>query len=67
MSDIWIGIDGGGSNTRVAVADSEGGILVYRERTAAASRDKDIRAQDNVRGAIREALAAAGKIGRAHV
>jgi len=57
---LIIGIDGGGSNTRVAVVELSGRVLAYIEHGAAASQDKDRNAADNVRAAIREALAMAG-------
>lgn len=58
--DIVIGIDGGGTHTRVMVSDLQGNILSYLEK-GPASVHKDLRAQENVNQAILEALATAGK------
>ncbi|MBD2870252.1 BadF/BadG/BcrA/BcrD ATPase family protein [Paenibacillus arenilitoris] len=54
-----IGIDGGGTHTRVLVCDTDGNALAYVER-GSASFHKDERAAQNVREAIREALSQAG-------
>lgn len=58
--DIVIGIDGGGTNTRVMVSDLEGNVLSYTEK-GAASIHKDIHAKRNVHEAIQEALLLSGK------
>ncbi|RXZ83761.1 ATPase [Paenibacillaceae bacterium] len=53
--DIVIGIDGGGTNTRVMVSDLVGNVLSYTEK-GAASIHKDVHARQNVNEAILEAL-----------
>lgn len=53
--DVVIGIDGGGTHTRVIAADSEGNILAYC-RKGSASLYRDSAAQQNVQTAIREVL-----------
>jgi glucosamine kinase len=60
INDIVIGIDGGGTHTRVMVADIEGNVLSYVE-TGAASIHKDLQSKLNVHQAIQEALQQAGK------
>lgn len=60
-----IGIDGGGTHTRVAVADLSGNVLASIVR-GAASIHKDLSASSNVRQAITDALAEAG-VGTAQV
>ncbi|RKN85118.1 N-acetylglucosamine kinase [Paenibacillus ginsengarvi] len=57
--DVVLGIDGGGSYTRVMVSDLQGRILSYAEG-GASSIHKDSNAAENVRSAIRSALANAG-------
>ncbi|CAM4368094.1 glucosamine kinase [Paenibacillus endophyticus] len=57
---VVIGIDGGGTNTRVIVSDKHGHVLAYLER-GSASIYKDKEAASNVRGAIAEALQQAGR------
>nr|WP_090981056.1 BadF/BadG/BcrA/BcrD ATPase family protein [Paenibacillus sp. CF384] len=59
-NDILIGIDGGGTNTRVLVCDLMGNVLAYCEK-GAASLHKDALAVQNVHNAITEALALANK------
>ncbi|WP_194287386.1 BadF/BadG/BcrA/BcrD ATPase family protein [Gracilibacillus oryzae] len=56
--DVVLGIDGGGTHTRVVVADMEGNKLSYTEK-GASSIKKDLRAVENVREAILEALSLA--------
>ncbi|WP_269868886.1 N-acetylglucosamine kinase [Paenibacillus caseinilyticus] len=51
-------MDGGGTRTRVIVADLDGHVLSYVEK-GAASIYKDMRAAQHVQEAVREALAAA--------
>jgi len=58
--EVVIGIDGGGTHTRVMLSDLAGRVLAYVEK-GSASMHKDLEAQDNVKQAIREGLAAAGK------
>jgi len=58
--DIVIGIDGGGTHTRVMISDLRGNVLAYQEK-GSASVHKDLQAQHNVNQAITEALAQAGK------
>ncbi|MCK0473230.1 BadF/BadG/BcrA/BcrD ATPase family protein [Halalkalibacter sp. APA_J-10(15)] len=50
-----IGIDGGGSHTRVVVVDTEGNVRSYVER-GASSIKKDLNAVTNAQQAIEEAL-----------
>ncbi|ASA24706.1 BadF/BadG/BcrA/BcrD ATPase family protein [Paenibacillus donghaensis] len=57
---LVIGIDGGGTRTRVMVSDRQGHVLAYVEK-GGASIHRDPLARDNVHEAIREALAAAGR------
>lgn len=59
-NQIVIGIDGGGTHTRVMVSDLEGTALSYIER-GSASIYKDEHATHNVREAITEALHLAGR------
>jgi glucosamine kinase len=58
--DVVIGIDGGGTHTRVMVCELTGRVLAYIEK-GSASLHKDLQAQNNVKLAISEGLAAAGK------
>jgi len=58
--DIIIGIDGGGTHTRVMISDLEGRVLAYATN-GAASIHKDIHAERNVKEAISEALLRANK------
>ncbi|KGE20189.1 N-acetylglucosamine kinase [Paenibacillus wynnii] len=58
--DVVIGIDGGGTHTRIMVSDLMGNVLSYME-TGSASVYRDLQAKQNVNQAIIEALAAAGK------
>ncbi|NHN30432.1 BadF/BadG/BcrA/BcrD ATPase family protein [Paenibacillus agricola] len=60
IKGIVIGIDGGGTHTRVMAADCEGNVLAYIEK-GAASFHKDGQAKLNVHHAIQEALQQAGK------
>jgi glucosamine kinase len=59
-NDIVLGIDGGGTYTRVMVADSEGNVFSYVEK-GASSIHKDLQSKLNVHQAIQEALQQAGK------
>ncbi|MEF3306850.1 BadF/BadG/BcrA/BcrD ATPase family protein [Paenibacillus sp. GYB003] len=59
-NEVVIGIDGGGTHTRVMVADLEGNVLAYEEN-GASSINKDLQARQNVRQAIAEALRQAGR------
>jgi glucosamine kinase len=59
-TDCVVGIDGGGSFTRVAVADLQGNVLSYTEH-GASSIHKDAQATNNVREGIAAALAQAGR------
>lgn len=52
---IVVGIDGGGTYTRVMVADTEGRILSYVEK-GASSLNKDLQARENVYQALAQAL-----------
>ncbi|MDF2961126.1 MAG: ATPase [Paenibacillus sp.] len=58
--DVVIGIDGGGTHTRVMVADLLGNVLSYVEK-GASSIKKDLHAKQNVHQAVTEALAHANK------
>lgn len=58
--EVVIGIDGGGTHTRVMVADLQGNVLAYVEK-GASSLHKDANASQNVQQAIQEALLQAGK------
>lgn len=58
-TDVVIGIDGGGTHTRVIAADIEGNVLAYcKKGSASAYRDSD--AQHNVQSAIKEVLERGG-------
>ncbi|PYI57280.1 BadF/BadG/BcrA/BcrD ATPase family protein [Paenibacillus flagellatus] len=59
-SGVVIGMDGGGTHTRVMVADCEGNVLAYVEKGASSIR-KDLQAMQNVREALEEALLQAGR------
>jgi len=56
---VVVGVDGGGSHTRVAVLDLRGALLSYAEGGAASLR-KDELAPQNVSQAIRRAVEGAG-------
>lgn len=58
--DIVIGIDGGGTHTRVMAVDFAGNVLSYIEK-GASSIYKDLQASQNVRQAIDEAINQAGR------
>ncbi|MDQ0192444.1 BadF/BadG/BcrA/BcrD ATPase family protein [Paenibacillus wynnii] len=58
--DVVIGIDGGGTHTRIMVSDLMGNVLSYLKK-GSASVYRDLQAQENVNQAIIEALSAAGK------
>ncbi|MCY9530190.1 ATPase [Paenibacillus alvei] len=58
--NIVIGIDGGGTNTRVMICDLNGNELAYAEG-GCASKYKDENAAENVKAAIKNALAIAGR------
>ncbi|MGG1634514.1 BadF/BadG/BcrA/BcrD ATPase family protein [Paenibacillus sp. FSL K6-3182] len=57
---VVIGIDGGGTHTRVMVCSHRGHVLSYLER-GSASIYKDEMAAENVQGAITQALQQAGR------
>lgn len=59
MNTYVIGIDGGGSHTRVAVADGDGQLLSYVEK-GGCNRYHDSNAELHVLGGIAEALEQAG-------
>lgn len=59
MAQIVVGIDGGGTYTRVAVADVSGRVLATA-MGGAASPNKTAHARENVQNAIREAVSRAG-------
>ena len=57
---VLLGIDGGGTYTRVAVTDETGRLLCYVNHKGASSMHKDAKARENVEAAIGEALKGAG-------
>ena len=57
---VLMGIDGGGTHTRVAVADTEGKLLSYVKRQGGAFLCKDANANENVRLAVLAAAEEAG-------
>lgn len=57
---IVIGIDGGGTHTRVIVADTKGTVLSYVER-GSSSIYKDLQARENVYQALVQALHESGR------
>jgi len=59
-SEIVVGIDGGGTYTRVMAADLTGQVLAYAQ-AGPASPNKSDRALENVQQAIQEVLARAGR------
>lgn len=59
MAEIVIGIDGGGTHTRVAAVDVSGRILATI-RADAASPNKTPHARENVQNAIREVISKTG-------
>lgn len=56
---VVIGIDGGGTHTRVMIADRSGEVLAYTE-AGSSSLHKDRQARDHVQAAILQAVAMAG-------
>ncbi len=56
QNNIVLGIDGGGTYTRVAVADADGRLLSYVEHKGAASVHKDANAKQNVCHAVHTAV-----------
>ena len=58
--EVLVGIDGGGTYTRVAMADTEGTLLAFVKRQGGAFLYKDANAEENVRLAVLEALEKAG-------
>ncbi|EFM12479.1 ATPase BadF/BadG/BcrA/BcrD type [Paenibacillus curdlanolyticus YK9] len=58
--EIVIGIDGGGTHTRVMAVDLAGNVLSYIEN-GASSIYSDLKAKDNVQQAIIEAVHQAGR------
>lgn len=59
--EVVIGIDGGGTNTRVMVCDLQGNELAY-SKGGCASKYKDEKASDHVKATIEDALAKAGRV-----
>lgn len=59
-SSIYLGIDGGGTHTRIAAVDREGRLLAYVEK-GPSCLTKDLQATENVRQAIAEAIAKTGR------
>lgn len=60
MDQVVLGIDGGGTHTRVAVVDIQGLLLSHVNWQGASSFHKDKRAAENVQSAIAAVLAKAG-------
>ncbi|CQR58904.1 N-acetylglucosamine kinase [Paenibacillus riograndensis] len=58
--EVVIGVDGGGTHTRVMVSSLDGCVLSYVE-SGAAWVQKDLQATHNVKQAIQEALQVAGR------
>ena len=58
--DAVMGIDGGGTYTRVAITDMDGNLLSYVNFNGGANAHKDPSAKENVSRAIYEALIMAG-------
>lgn len=58
--NIVVGIDGGGTNTRVMICDLNGNELAYAEG-GCASKYKDVNTAENVKATIKDALAVAGR------
>jgi len=58
--EILMGIDGGGTHTRVAAADTRGRLLAHIRRQGGAFLYKDANANENVRLAVLAAAAEAG-------
>ena len=56
---LFLGLDGGGTYTRVAIADTHGHLLCCIEQKGTASIYKDPDAKNNVQSAIYEAIRAA--------
>ncbi|MDR6879303.1 BadF/BadG/BcrA/BcrD ATPase family protein [Bacillus sp. 3255] len=59
-NEIVVGIDGGGTHTRVMAVDLAGHVLSYIEN-GASSIHKDLQAKENVQRAIKDALHEAGR------
>lgn len=55
-TDLLLGIDGGGTYTRVAITDTEGKLLSYLEWKGGAFLHKDANAKENVHSAVFEAV-----------
>lgn len=56
---VVMGLDGGGTHTRIAITDTDGNLLSYVERKSASNIDKDLLARDNVHNAVYEAVSKA--------
>jgi len=54
--NVVLGLDGGGTYTRVAITDTNGKLLSYVEYKGAASKHKDKNAKENVFNAVYEAV-----------
>jgi glucosamine kinase len=57
---VVLGMDGGGTHTRIAITDTDGNLLSYVERKEASSLNKDLKARENVHNAVYEAVGKAG-------
>ncbi|WP_259392004.1 hypothetical protein [Paenibacillus thiaminolyticus] len=60
MGNIVIGIDGGGTTTRVMMASLDGTVIAYAE-TGCCNPNKDVQAKQHVRDALQEAAARSGR------
>ncbi|WCF06514.1 ATPase [Paenibacillus thiaminolyticus] len=59
MGNIVIGIDGGGTTTRVMTASLDGAVIAYAEN-GCCNPNKDVQAKQHVREALQEAAARSG-------
>ncbi|CAH8715137.1 ATPase [Paenibacillus thiaminolyticus] len=59
MGNIVIGIDGGGTTTRVMTASLDGAVIAYAEN-GCCNPNKDVQAKQHVRDALQEAAARSG-------
>ncbi|MFL1671914.1 BadF/BadG/BcrA/BcrD ATPase family protein [Paenibacillus dendritiformis] len=60
MGNIVIGIDGGGTTTRVMTASLDGTVIAYAEN-GCCNPNKDVQAKQHVRDALQEAAARSGR------
>lgn len=57
---VLLGLDGGGTYTRIAITDMDGNLLSYVEKKGASSLHKDLQAAQNVHNAVYESVDKAG-------